>query len=107
MKYFYHSVIIEASKAKLSSKKDFTAASTMPDPKTFGYKIEPHGRGPKDDLIESTNRAIGRFAGARAKTIQTLREVADECDDIARVQKGLEVAGGAVSVVGNVAFNYI
>ena len=70
-------------------------------------KIEWSRRGPEDDLIETTARALNRTAKARAKTIQILREVADECDDIARVQKGREVSGGVVSVLGKVAFNYI
>ena len=79
----------------------------MPDPKKFELKIECPLRGPKDDLIEPTVRAFARTARARAKIIQILREVADECDDIARVQKRLEVGGGVVSVLGNDVSNYI
>ena len=79
----------------------------MPDPKKFELKIECPIRGPKDDLIEPTIRAFARTARARAKIIRILREVADECDDIARVQKRLEVGGGVVSVLGNDVFSFI
>ena len=79
----------------------------MPDPPKIELKIECPQRGPKDDWVAEFEGAFTNAVSARDRIILRLREVADECDDIAEVKKNLEISGGVVSVLGIFSFYVI
>ena len=72
----------------------------MADSKYFKLKIDSPVEGAVGDWIEPTERAFSRSSRARATIIKILREVAEECDEITKVQQRLEIGGGVVSLLG-------
>ncbi len=52
------------------------------------------------DKCRKAEEDFGNFAKRRARTLAAFREAAVVLDKIAQVKKGLEVGGGATSVLG-------
>ena len=51
-------------------------------------------------LFRATENAFERQIKARRKMIRALNVAANECDEVAKVQKGLEVSGGVIAALG-------
>ena len=80
----------------------------MPDQANFELRIVSHLIDDDDQTFEDVEAAFYKSFEARRKTIESLREAAIVLDEIADTQRGLEVGGGVVSVVGKTfGFNFI
>ena len=73
----------------------------MPDLPEFKLKISTQNQTQEgDEKLKNVETAFSETFHARRKTITILKTAALLLDDISKVQKGLEVGGGVVSIAG-------
>ncbi len=61
----------------------------------------------QDQVFRTLEENYTRVSASRSRTVLAMRKAASMLDDIAEVQKGLEVGGGVVSVLGKSILRYI